>query len=607
MPYGSNYSFVIDSSFQPFTMQEMLVPFAMYKDAFEKSEETYNDLKDKSDSFKYLADTLPEGSRARSIYEGYANDLNAQAQDLAQNGLNMSNRRALTGLKQRYQGEIGRLLKIDEIRKAQIKEQNALRLQDPTRMFSRRADLTDFDQYLDNPDLNYESYSGALLAQQVGTAAGAIAKGLNDAIKTGKLDDYTKTWIESRGYNVEDVRQAMLDPSSDKTGVLSSIVRDAVESSGIPQWGDVETLSQAYKWANQGLWQAIGQSQVHTFEDYGARLSAQEAKEKRMADYNSQLRIQEAQKIAEGQQNQLKGSLAINPINIYSQKEMDDTARAMKDYAQYFTTDAQGRTMLNKDGIKEYNRNAAPHITVAGSGGGTAALMNAETQMQNKETFVPTEFKKFIDSIGGADYIKKRQYGNLGNLWNQYNQEHKSSKYDATKSTEFDFSLDSTQQQGMKDAILSASRGAKLREVDFDRKSNTFKPTGGTLSLEEFNKSDYTIVSSRFSPYGSIIMVKDKTGKTHRYEMPREINPVNEAARDQAMANVNILQKAISEYSQNGYYTDAKGNRVTPTEEQALALYAKYQEELQRAYLHHSQIGLLQNKTKEQEYNPYGF
>ena len=35
----ANYSFVIDSSFKPFSMQEMLVPFQMYKDTFEKTED----------------------------------------------------------------------------------------------------------------------------------------------------------------------------------------------------------------------------------------------------------------------------------------------------------------------------------------------------------------------------------------------------------------------------------------------------------------------------------------------------------------------------------------------------------------------------------------
>ena len=36
---GERAMFVIGSNFHPFTMQEQLVPFQMYKDAFEKTEE----------------------------------------------------------------------------------------------------------------------------------------------------------------------------------------------------------------------------------------------------------------------------------------------------------------------------------------------------------------------------------------------------------------------------------------------------------------------------------------------------------------------------------------------------------------------------------------
>ena len=84
MPYRrNNYDFVIDSSFQPFSMQELLTPMLMYKENFEKMESAYEDLSSKADKFKYLSQTLPEGSQSRQIYEGYANELNQQAEDLA--------------------------------------------------------------------------------------------------------------------------------------------------------------------------------------------------------------------------------------------------------------------------------------------------------------------------------------------------------------------------------------------------------------------------------------------------------------------------------------------------------------------------------------------
>lgn len=154
----ANYGFVIDSSFKPFSMQEMLVPFQMYKDAFEKTEDAYMDLSQKADTFKYLSETLPEDSKARQIYEGYANGLAEQAEDLAQNGLSMANRRALTSYKRRYQGEIGRLNKADEALQEERKRRLALSSNDSSTLYAN--DNISIDDFLDNNKPNLYSVSG---------------------------------------------------------------------------------------------------------------------------------------------------------------------------------------------------------------------------------------------------------------------------------------------------------------------------------------------------------------------------------------------------------------------------------------------------------------
>lgn len=606
MPYRKNdYSFVIDSSFQPFSMQEMLVPFTMYKDAYEKSEAAYDELSQKAGDFEYLASTLPEGSRARDIYEGYANDLKAQAADLSHNGLSMNNRRALASLKQRYEGEIGRLKKIDAIRKAQIEEQKKLALQDPTRLFSREAAMTPFDDYLDNPDLSYNSYSGALLAQQVGQAASAIAKSLTNYSNGQPIDKYTKTWLEQHGFTPAQVAQAIQNPDSPGAdAVLKTLVQNTIDNSGIAGWADPATLNQAYAYARQGLWNAVGQTQVHSYEDYAAKAALTHYYHELEAD-NAATRA--AEQARQQQAQALAGSLAINPLNIYSAKEQDRIAKNMRDYAEYFTTDSNGRTVLSQKGLEEYNRNAAPKVSTSASGGGTARLMNAETQLQSDKGYQPTEFKKFVDNeLNGASFIKKKQYGNLGNRWNQYNKDNSSSKYDATRSTEFDYTITDAQQKDYKSAIQTAARGTELQEVDFDPKTNTFKPSGDKLSMSDLNSDKYTVVSTRFSPYGSTVMIKDKNGEVHRYKMPDGINTTNEANRDLAMQYAQRIQNAFSEYSQKGYYTDTKGNKVTPTQEEMAKLAQDYKKYVQMAYLYHSQLGV-QNKTKEQEFNPYGF
>lgn len=209
----ANYAFVVDNSFQPFSMQEMLVPFSAYKDAYEKSEEQYNDLSDKSDKFKYLSETLPEGSKARKLYEGYANDLARQAEDLTHNGLSMSNRRALTSLRRRYQGEIGRLLQADEAMREEKKLRRSLSAQDSSMLYA--IDNLDIDSFLDGESPNLYNISGNELYTR-GAAAGKAASSrvfsAGDAGST--LNGYYRDYVQKMGYSRDTIQKFYQDMSA---------------------------------------------------------------------------------------------------------------------------------------------------------------------------------------------------------------------------------------------------------------------------------------------------------------------------------------------------------------------------------------------------------
>lgn len=209
----ANYAFVVDNSFQPFSMQEMLVPFSAYKDAYEKSEEQYNDLSDKSDKFKYLSETLPEGSKARKLYEGYANDLARQAEDLAHNGLSMSNRRALTSLRRRYQGEIGRLLQADEAMREEKKLRRSLSAQDSSMLYA--TDNLNIDSFLDGESSNLYNISGNELYTR-GAAAGKAASSrvfsAGDAGST--LNGYYRDYVQKMGYSRDTIQKFYQDMSA---------------------------------------------------------------------------------------------------------------------------------------------------------------------------------------------------------------------------------------------------------------------------------------------------------------------------------------------------------------------------------------------------------
>lgn len=183
----SNNPYVIDGGYKPFSMQEMLTPFLLYKDAWDKSQEQMDKYNQGADAFKYLDETLPEGSQARGIYDNYAKDLRAAEESYNQNGLTMDNTRALLGLRRRYTGEIGRLekasTKLDEIRKLRMAQD----MQDPTMIYSK--DNPTIDDVLDGKNFNQYGISGDSLYKRGMQAGAAISQRHFSNLELQKITD----------------------------------------------------------------------------------------------------------------------------------------------------------------------------------------------------------------------------------------------------------------------------------------------------------------------------------------------------------------------------------------------------------------------------------
>lgn len=197
----NNFSYVIDSSFQPYSFKEMIQPFVIYKDAYEKAEEDYANLSNQSDKFKYLSETLPEGSKARKLYEGYANELTKQANDLAKHGLNMMNRRSLLDLKRRYQGEIGRLISADEAMQEERKLRRQMNAKDSSMLYA--MDNLSIDQFLDGETPNLYNISGDELRKEGAQYAQAASSRIYGNTQVQNITKYFQEIMQTQGYSPE--------------------------------------------------------------------------------------------------------------------------------------------------------------------------------------------------------------------------------------------------------------------------------------------------------------------------------------------------------------------------------------------------------------------
>ena len=257
----ANYSLVIDSKFSPFTFQELLQPALMATQAHQELENQYGELATKANIWEEMANEQTD-PYAYKMYKTYARDLESQARQLAREGLTPASRQNMLRMKQRYSSDIIPIEQAYKRRQELIDEQRKLQAQDNTLMFDRSASMMSLDDLIKNPQLTYQSYSGAALAKQVEDAAKSLSKEMRDNPRKWRsiLGNQYFESIMQRGYRPEDIIQ-VIQNNPNASPILQSIVEDVVRSSGISKWGDKGTLNRAYKYARQGLWDAVGETQ----------------------------------------------------------------------------------------------------------------------------------------------------------------------------------------------------------------------------------------------------------------------------------------------------------------------------------------------------------
>lgn len=281
----ANYSLVVDSRFTPFTYQEMLQPIMAAQTAHQDIEEQYADLATKANIWEGMANEQTDPYAYR-MYKTYSNDLEEQANQLAREGLTPASRQNMLKMKKRYSSDIVPIEQAYKRRQELIDEQRKLSSQDSTLMFNRNAAMLSLDDLIKNPQLTYQSYSGALLSKQVGTAAQNLAKEMRENPRKwrGILGNQYFETIMQKGYRPEDIIQVLQnDPNA--SSILKGIVEDAVGSSNIASWGDINTLNRAYEYARQGLWNAVGETQYQIQSnkayDYAMQENLARSKEER--------------------------------------------------------------------------------------------------------------------------------------------------------------------------------------------------------------------------------------------------------------------------------------------------------------------------------------
>lgn len=266
----------IGSKFKPFSYQELIAPVLMAQEQHNALEEQYGSLSSQSDTLENLLNKETEAG-AYNMYKRYSDSLASSAEALTKEGLTPGSRKSLIDLKSRYAKEITPIQNAYNRRDQLSKEQRELRGKDSSMIFNQDMSQTSVDEFIKNPSLQYQGYSGNQLTQQAGQAAQALSKAIrNDPRKWNTIlrGQYFET-RQQKGYTTEEIiASAASDPRAPQE--LRDIIDQVYRGSGIEEWKNQDASMQAYNSIARGLYQSIGDVKYDMVanQDYAAALRA---------------------------------------------------------------------------------------------------------------------------------------------------------------------------------------------------------------------------------------------------------------------------------------------------------------------------------------------
>lgn len=264
-----NYSFMTTSRFKPYSFKELLEPFALYREDYREQQDALTDLDTKASIWENMINK-EQDPELYAQYQDYANKLKAQADIIATEGLNPTSRQAMLNLKSRYSKDIIPIEQAFSTRKEQVKAQQQALMQNPSLRFSRIASNTKLLDYVNNPELGFETINLDQVTQRVFQQATALSKELIDSGKE-ELEqvlggDYYE-YVKQRGFTREAVLDAIMN-SPNASPVLQKLVEDAVESTGVRGWNNQDILDEVTSAARQGLWGAVGTTETQLVDNW---------------------------------------------------------------------------------------------------------------------------------------------------------------------------------------------------------------------------------------------------------------------------------------------------------------------------------------------------
>lgn len=259
----ANYNLVINSRFRPFSFQEMLAPWQLYREAYKETEDAYGALGAQAGTVESMLNKDLD-TEAYAQYQGYMKGIEDAANTLAMQGLNPTLRTSINKYRTDYMNNIMPIQQAAERRKALAEEQRKL---GPNYAFEYDASTTGLDKFMNNPTFTPKQINLAEIRQRSAAEFGTLAKQLRNFKENPNMyrKGFDSTVLAEYGYSPEDaarvaesIRRGEVSPED---AAASAIYNSIYGSTGVDSWSNnLNTGQQAVRNAiAEGVVGAIGQ------------------------------------------------------------------------------------------------------------------------------------------------------------------------------------------------------------------------------------------------------------------------------------------------------------------------------------------------------------
>ena len=523
----ANYSLVVDAKFRPFSYQELLAPALMMTQAHQQVEDQYAELSSKANIWDKMANEQTD-KKAHAIYKQYADDLRDKANQLSSYGLDPQSRQEMLNMRSRYSSEIVPIEQAYKKREEQALEQRRAMLQNPTLLLSRKASTTSLDDYLDNPNLDYQSYSGALLTQQASQMAQQLAKELSST-NVGRVDSYTNLLKNKYGLTKSDIMEAAINPNSSKaTKALNAISAEVLKASGISSWKDKQISNTADSYIRQGWWSAIGPEQAQMFENKGAVMAAQFAHDEDMENlrYTHQAALARNNNGTNNGTNN-DGTIDPNkheyaPRNVMTEDERasaDNDAKNFNKWVKegYFYKTKNGNWALTTKGLKNAY---VEHTVYDGAYQEPGISKSSGYGSKPRKYKAPTALGSWLNNNGFSGMLNRKvgrwQTQKFENLKNRY-----AGATDATLATEYTRSVSPSQYDNVIGLLNGASdNNNEVSTFSMSKSGNSYALTpSDKFKVNDISSEDIKSAQIVYGVHGNYVEITLK-GQDGKFRVP---------------------------------------------------------------------------------------